>query len=72
MARASKKLRRLADVFQDLETVERAKVGELTREMNELRTAQDEILASLAATCAQRAESFAKLVSGAALLNSPR
>ena len=32
MARASKKLRRLADVFQDLETVERAKVGELTRE----------------------------------------
>jgi transposase len=31
-----------------------------------------EILASLAATCGQRAESFAKLVGGAALLHPPR
>ena len=63
MARASKKLRRLADVFQDLETVERAKVGELTREMNELRTAQDEILASLAEPTAFHGQ-FVALLSG--------
>jgi hypothetical protein len=48
MARTTKKLRRLADVFHDLETVERAKVGELTRELDTLRTAQEEILESLA------------------------
>jgi hypothetical protein len=48
MARTAKKLRRLADVFHDLETVERAKVGELTRELDTLRTAQEEILDSLA------------------------
>jgi hypothetical protein len=48
MARTSKRLRRLADVFHDLETVERAKVGELTRELEALRVSQEEILDSLA------------------------
>ena len=58
-----RKLRRLVDVFHDLETVERAKVGELTREMNELRTAQDEILASLAKPTAFHGQ-FVALLSG--------
>jgi hypothetical protein len=47
MARATKKLRRLVDVFHDLETVERVRVSELTQEMTSLRTAQDDILRSL-------------------------
>ncbi|HEY8194723.1 MAG TPA: hypothetical protein VIF13_06715 [Hyphomicrobium sp.] len=47
MARSTKKLRRLVDVFQDLETVERVRVGELTQEMNALRTTQEDILRSL-------------------------
>jgi len=47
MARFAKKLLRLVGVFHDLETIERAKVGELTREMAELRTAQDNILKRL-------------------------
>lgn len=47
MARTAKKLRRLADVFHDLETVERARVGVLTQEMNGLRDARDDILRSL-------------------------
>jgi hypothetical protein len=63
MARASKKLRRLADVFQDLETIEMAKVGELTREINALRTTQDEIFASLAEPTAFHGQ-FVALLSG--------
>lgn len=47
MASATKKLRRLADVFQDLETVERVRVSDLTREIESLRAAQDDILRSL-------------------------
>jgi hypothetical protein len=48
MARSAKKLRRLVGVFQDLETVERARVAELVRDMDELRGARDEILESIA------------------------
>jgi hypothetical protein len=48
MARSSKKIGRLVDLFHDLETAEQAKVGELTRQMSELRSSQEEILASLA------------------------
>ncbi len=48
MARSAKKLSRLVDVFKDLETVERARVAELTRDMGELSTARDEILESVA------------------------
>jgi hypothetical protein len=47
MARTAHKLRRLADVFHDLETVERARVGELTQEMNTLHEAQDDIFRRL-------------------------
>ena len=47
MASATKKLRRLVDVFHDLETVERVRVSELAQEMASLRTAQDDILRSL-------------------------
>lgn len=47
MASATKKLRRLVDVFHDLETVERVRVSELTQEMASLRTAQEDILRSL-------------------------
>lgn len=63
MARASKKLRRLADVFRDLETIERARVGELTRDINALRAAQDEILDSLAEPTAFHGQ-FVGLLSG--------
>lgn len=47
MASTSKKLRRLADVFHDLETVERVRVSDLTQEIDTLRAAQDDILRSL-------------------------
>jgi hypothetical protein len=47
MASATKKLRRLADVFHDLETVERVRVSELMREIASLRATQDDILRSL-------------------------
>ena len=47
MARSSKNIRRLVDLFRDLETVERAKVSELARQSEELRAAQEELLASL-------------------------
>lgn len=47
MASSTKKLRRLVDVFHDLETVERVRVSELTQEMASLRTAQEDILRSL-------------------------
>lgn len=47
MARTAKKLRRLADVFHDLETVERARVGALTQDMNALREARDDIQRSM-------------------------
>lgn len=48
MARSSKKVRRLVDVFHDLEITERARVGELTRQMSDLRSSQEEIIATLA------------------------
>lgn len=48
MARSSKKVRRLVDVFHDLETTERARIGELTRQLSELRSSQEEIIATLA------------------------
>ena len=47
MASETKKLRRLADVFHDLETVERVRVSDLTQEIASLRVAQDDILRSL-------------------------
>jgi len=47
MASTSKKLRRLADLFHDLETVERVRVSDLTQEIATLRAAQDDILRSL-------------------------
>lgn len=48
MARDPKKLKRLTRLLHDLETVERAKLGEVQREINEVERAQEEILASLA------------------------
>ena len=48
MARSSKKVSRLVDVFQDLETTERARIGEITQQMDELRIAQDSFIATLA------------------------
>ena len=48
MARSSKKVSRLVDVFRDLETTERARVGELARQMGELRSSEEEIIATLA------------------------
>lgn len=62
MARSSKKIRRLVDLFHDLETTERAKVGELARQIGDLRTSQDELLASLADPSAQT-EPFLALMS---------
>jgi hypothetical protein len=47
MARTTQKLRRLTGVFHDLETVERARVGELAQEMTALREAQEEIFRRL-------------------------
>jgi len=47
MAKPTKKLQRLVDVFQDLETLERVRVGELTQEMATHRAAQEDILRSL-------------------------
>jgi hypothetical protein len=47
MASTPKKLHRLVGVLHNLELVERAKVSELTREIAELRAAQQEILESL-------------------------
>jgi len=48
MARSSKKVRRLVDVFHDIETAERARISEITRQMDELRISQDNIIATLA------------------------
>jgi hypothetical protein len=48
MDRSSKKIRRIVDVFHDLATVERAKIGQLQREMDELRASQDDALKKLA------------------------
>ncbi len=62
MARSSKKIRRLVDLFHDLEITERAKVGELTRRLDELRSAQDALLASLADP-SERMEPFLGLIS---------
>lgn len=41
-------MRRLVGLFQDLETAERAKVAALTRQINEVQTAQEELLSRLA------------------------
>ncbi len=62
MARSSKKIRRLVDLFHNLETTERAKVGELTRQIGELRAAQDELLTRLANPTAET-EPFLDLMS---------
>jgi hypothetical protein len=48
MVRSSKRTQRLVDVFQDLETAERAKVAALAQQLSELRAARDSLLASLA------------------------
>ncbi|MGO4684501.1 hypothetical protein [Hyphomicrobium sp. 2TAF46] len=48
MARSSKKVSRLVDVFRDLETADRARIGEITRQMDELRISQDNLIATLA------------------------
>ena len=47
MASQTKKLGRIADVFHDLETVERVRVSDLTQEIASLRAAQDDIFRSL-------------------------
>jgi hypothetical protein len=47
MASGSKKLGRLEAVFHDLGTVERAKIGDLTRQMEGLRETQDAIFREL-------------------------
>lgn len=62
MARTAKKIRRLVELFRDLETTERANVGELTRQINELQSAQDELLARLANPTAET-EPFLPLMS---------
>lgn len=62
MARSSKKIRRLVELFHDLETTERATVGALARRIDELRVAQSELLASLAAP-SEQAEPFLPLMS---------
>lgn len=48
MARSSKKVGRLVDVFRDLETTERARIADLTRQISELRSSQEDIIATLA------------------------
>jgi hypothetical protein len=48
MARSSDKIRRLVGLFRNLETTERAKVAELTLQIADLQTAQEELLANLA------------------------
>lgn len=48
MASRTDKLHRLVDVLQALETLERAKVSDLTRRIEQAETAQREILDSLA------------------------
>ncbi len=62
MARSSKKILRLVELFHDLETTERAKVGELARQMNELRAAQEELLAKISNPTVQT-EPFLPLMS---------
>jgi hypothetical protein len=47
MVRSAQKLRRLVDVFHDLETIERVRVSELAQEMGALRSSQEDILRSL-------------------------
>jgi hypothetical protein len=48
MARSSAKVRRLVELFRNLETTERAKVSELTSQIAELRENQEKLLSSLA------------------------
>lgn len=62
MARSSSKIRRLVDLFHDIETTERAKVGELARQMDELRAAQDGLLERLSNPTAET-EPFLPLMS---------
>jgi uncharacterized protein YhaN len=62
MARSSGKIRRLVDLFHDIETTERAKVGELARQMEELRAAQDGLLERLSNPTAET-EPFLPLMS---------
>lgn len=62
MARSSGKIRRLVDLFHDIETTERAKVGELARQMDELRAAQDGLLERLSNPTAET-EPFLPLMS---------
>jgi outer membrane murein-binding lipoprotein Lpp len=47
MVRSSNKIRRLVGLFRNLETTERAKVAELTVQIADLQTAQEELLSSL-------------------------
>lgn len=62
MARSSGKIRRLVDLFHDIETTERAKVGELARQMDELRAAQNGLLERLSNPTAET-EPFLPLMS---------
>jgi hypothetical protein len=62
MARSSKKIRRLVDLFHDMETTERAKVADLGRQISDLRTAQEELLSRLAEPTPQ-SEPFLPLIS---------
>lgn len=62
MARSSKKIRRLVDLFHDVETTERAKVADLGRQITELRIAQDELLGRLSEPTPQ-SEPFLPLIS---------
>jgi hypothetical protein len=62
MARSSAKIRRLVDLFQNLETTERAKVAELSSQITDLRAAQEELLLSLSNPSAET-EPFLPLMS---------
>ncbi|WP_045837581.1 hypothetical protein [Hyphomicrobium sp. 99] len=62
MARSSKKVSRLVDVFHDLETTERARISEITRQMDELRISQNDLIATLANPSAVH-EPFLQLMS---------
>lgn len=62
MARSSKKIRRLVGLFRNFETTERAKVAELTLQINELQAAQEQLLSRLADPTAE-VEPFLPLMS---------
>jgi hypothetical protein len=48
MAKSSKKLRRLVDLFRDLETAERANVATLARQISDVQVARQGLLEALA------------------------